>query len=250
MSATTEINALIPVEKLAKIESAQQMVFEFLRDVESLKITTPEENENASEICKKIKKAVKELEEDRIAIVKPLKDQTTKVDTHYRQIKVILDNGEAVFKRAMAGYFEECERKRIEAQRIIDAEIEAKRKIEEEKALKELEKAETYKAQGREDMAEKAEARAETAMNIAANTTARIVTNQAKVAGVGFKKEWRIKIVDAKAAKIKCSSEDMLTNYVELDIKGLEKLANTMKRALKIDGLEFYEETRCSSVRV
>lgn len=239
---TTTTTELIPVEKQQSIENASKMIMEFLKGAKQIKITSQDEYDNSVEICKKIMAKIKELESDRVELVKPIKDQATKIDQRYREVRCVLENGESVFKSAMKVWFAEQERKRIEEQRKLEAEAEAKRKAEEERALKELQKAEEYRAQGREAMAEKAEARAETSINVAQSTVAQVVTNSAKVAGVGFRKVIKARIINEAKAKLSCCNNPVLSSYVTLDIKGLERLATAQKGNLQIDGIEFFED--------
>jgi paraquat-inducible protein B len=163
MAKEVEVTALIPAESQDRIQKA----LEFFHSLRELKITSQQEYDSATDLIKQVKTNIKALEDDRTLLVKPFKEKATAIDTHYRGVKVQLENAERVIKGGMSQWFQEQERKRLEVQRKLEAEAEAKRQAAEEAARKEAEKAELYRQQGREDMAAKAEARMETAQAVA-----------------------------------------------------------------------------------
>ena len=118
------------------------------------------------------------------------------------------------------------------------------RRQEEERARKEAEKVQKYTEQGRPEMAEKAQARMDTAQNISQNIVAPIVQNTAKVGGTTFKKVYKVNVLDLKMAVKSCLENDILSNYVDLDVKGIERLANAQKGKLSIEGIQIVEDVQ------
>lgn len=230
--------SLIPVETKEKIEKA----LEFFNSLKSVSFNNDQEYENGVELCKSIKQHINTIDSDRKELVKPLNDQVGEINGECNGVIKKLQNAESVIKRGMGDYYAEKERRRIEDQRRLEAEAEERRRQEEEKARKEQQKAEAYREQGREEMAQKAEARAETAASIASTVTAPIVENTAKVNGTSFKKVYKATITNAKDAVQACLMNDILFQYVSIDLKGIEKLAGTQKGMLNIPGIFIKEE--------
>lgn len=235
---TTNSTSLIPVEKQEKIQKA----LEFFTSLREIKFTNQAEYDRGTELCKQIKAEIKTLEDDRTALVKPFNEKVNVINGTYKDVRSKLENAERVLKSGMSAFFQEQERKRIEAQKKLEAEAEAKRKAEEERAEKERQKAEQYRAEGREDMAAKAEARAETAEAVASTTVAPVVQNTAKVQGVTYKTVYKVIVEDQARAIVFCATNPMLSQYVTLDVKGLERVALAMKGKLTCEGLKVIED--------
>lgn len=238
----SEENSIIPLENFNRIKSA----LEFCDSLTEIKINTQEQYDNAVNICKQIKASSNSLESDRKELVKPFNDKVKSINDEYRNVTLKLDNAERVLKNGMAAFYREQERIRIEEQRKLEAEAEAKRRLAEERAAAELRKAEAYRDQGREEMAAKAEARAETAAAISTTIMAPIVDNAAKVSGVSYSVTYKAVIENSKSAVVACVNNAILENYVTIDIKGLERLCKAQKGRLQIDGIRFVEDRQVS----
>jgi hypothetical protein len=232
--------SLIPVETKEKIEKA----LEFFYTLKEVKFSNDLEYENGVELCRSIKQHIKVIDDDRKVIVKPLNDQVGEINSECNGVIRKLQNAETVIKSGMGQYFQVKERKRIEDQRKLDAEAEERRRQEEEKVRKEQGKAETYREQGRDKMADKAEARAATAETIASSVVAPIVQNTAKVSGTTFKKVYKVSVVDQKRAVEVMLMNDILFQYVSIDIKGLERLVNAQKGRIEIEGIKITEDVQ------
>lgn len=242
MSSEVHETSLIPVETKNKLTKA----LEFFHSLKEVKFTNEEEYNNGVELCRSVKSHINQIDSDRKELVKPFNDKVGIINGECNGIIAKLKNAETVIKKGMGDYFQAKERKRIEDQRKLEAEAEEKRRKEAEKARAEAEKAEAYREQGREEMADKAEARAETAASTASTLVAPIVTNSAKVSGTSFKTVYKAEVMDAVTAAQSCLSNDMLKQYVSVDIKGIEKLANAMKGNLKVDGIRIVADTQVS----
>ena len=118
--------------------------------------------------------------------------------------KPLLDELDVKYKdsvRASEWWEKEQAKRAAEAQEKLNREAEEKRKKEEEAAAREMEKAKKYREEGREDMAEKAEARAGAKIMASEMTVAPIVQTQTPKVN-GFRrapKRWKGKITDPKA---------------------------------------------------
>lgn len=232
--------SLIPVETKEKIEKA----LAFFHSLKEVKFSNDQEYENGVELCRSIKQHIKVIDDDRKVIVKPFNDQLGEINGECNGVIKKLQNAEAVIKSGMGQYYQAKERKRIEDQRKLDAEVEERRRQEAERVRKEQEKAETYRDQGREEMADKAQARAETAATIASTVTAPIVQNSAKGSGTTFKKVYKVAVVDQKKAVEAMLMNDILFQYVSIDIKGIERLVNAQKGRIEIDGIKITEDVQ------
>lgn len=235
-------NQLIPVATKEKIEKA----LEFFYSLKEVKFTTDQEYENGVELCKSVKSHIKEIDKDRISLVKPYNEKVSSINGECNGVINKLKNAENVLKNGMSKYFQEKERKRIEEQKRLEAEAEKRRKQEEEKARREAAKEEQYREEGRDEMADNAKARAETSQSVAENITAPIVTNSAKMSGTSYRKTYKVTVVDKRAAALAMINNDILITYVYIDEKGLQRLASAQKGNLSINGIRITEDFNVS----
>jgi hypothetical protein len=239
-----ESTSIIPVENQERIKKA----LEFCESLTQIKINSQEQYDNAVAICKQIIAGLNSLENDRKALTGPLDKKMKSINAEYKIVTSKFGNAERVIRNGMETFFQEKERIRLEEQRKLEAEAEAKRKAAEEKAAAEQRKADAYREQGREDLAAKAEARAETAETIAATVTAPIVENTAKGSGVSYRTVWEAVIEDQNAAILFCANNSILSSYVTLDINGLIRLCAAQKGNLQVSGIRFIEKKK-SNIR-
>ncbi len=225
--------ALIPQSNATKMKEA----LTYLDSIKLVTIATEQENENVGAACKEVKKLYNDLEKDRKALVDPENKRVKAINEHYKTVTSKLQNGERQFKNAMSIFFQAQERKRLEDQRKLEAEAEEIRRKAEEAARKEAEKVEKYREAGREKMAQEAEARMETAVEIVTETVAPEV-EQKKVAGISFRTDYICEIENMRAAVDYCLDNPMFRNHVFLDIKALERVAKAAKGELGIPGIK------------
>ena len=235
-------NELIPVETQDKIEKA----LEFFHSLREVKFTNDEEYERGLELCKSVKSHIKEIDSDRKTLVQPYNDKVKDINGECNGVINKLKNAENVLKNGMGKYFQEKEQKRIAEQKRLNAEAEERRRQEEERARKEREKEDKYRDAGREEMADKAAARAETAETISSSITAPIVENTAKGKGASFKTVYVVEVFDKAKAVEACLTSNVLLPYIDINVKGLERLALTMKGQLSIDGIRIREDRQVS----
>ena len=244
-SNTTVGTQLIPFEKKERLEKA----LEWCESLREITIDNQEQYDNAVDLCKQVKTGINSLESDRKELVKPYKDKTSKIDAEYREVRTDLQNAEKVIKDGMNKFWRQQEMKRIEEQKKREAEAEKERKKAEEKAEAERLKAEAYREQGREDMAAKAEARAETAETVSSSIAPVAVENTAKTSGVSYRTVYKVTVINHSRAIEALAKNEMFHQFLEVDVKGLEKMVNSSKGKLKLpEGLLVTEET-ISSVR-
>jgi hypothetical protein len=238
-----EIKDLIPLEAHDKIKD----VFSFLNSIVEIKIDSEDQYKKAGEHLVDIKRSYNELEVMRKEVVKPLNDKVSGVNGYFKEYTEKLVKAEQTFKNGRLVWFTEQERKRIEEQKKLEAEAAEERRKAEEKAEAERIKAEAYREKGREDLADKAEARAETAETIAVNTVAQVV-EKIDTGKSSMREVYKVEIQDQKSALMAIANNAALSCFLKIDIAGLEKFANVTKGNLVIDGVRVYK-TFIESVR-
>lgn len=104
---------LVPMAQQCKIQEA----IAFCQTIEKITITDNSEYDNAIELTKRIKEIGKELDQDRLELVKPYKDRAKEIDNTYKPPKDALKNLETRLRKAIGQYQSDLERKRLEEQR-------------------------------------------------------------------------------------------------------------------------------------
>lgn len=231
----TDTTALIPQD----IRTAMQNELEFYESIKGLKITNEQEYKLAADRIANLKKSIKVLEEQKKSITQEWADKKKFVDSEFKTVIDKLENGVTYFNKAMGAYFQEQRRIAAEKQAKLDAEAAEKRRKADEAARKELEKANQYRSEGRENMAQKAEARAETNIDIAANTVAPVVEVE-KPKGTSYRVTYIAEVKDKKTAVSACFKNSLLEPAILIDVKVLEKIKK-IQPGLTIDGIEFRE---------
>jgi hypothetical protein len=232
METTLETTALIPQESRDKLNEA----LTFFESLRSIKVSSQSEYDKALELEKQVKTKINELEKDRKVLVEPDTKRIDNINAEYRAVRLKLENAEKVIKRGRTDFFEEQERKRIEMQRKAEAEAAEVRRKAEEKAEAERKKAEEYARQGKEEMAAKAFARADSAQVKAEQTVAPIVAPTYKGQGASFKDDWVVEVKSTTEAITGCLANPVLQQFVSLDVAGLQKLTRSMKGNITIPG--------------
>lgn len=231
-------NSLIPTELKEKIEEA--MIFFF--SLREISFSNDEEYENGTEKCRQAKDFINIIEKRRKELILPFEKEIEKINNPCLDVVKKLKTSECVMKEGMAEYFKQKERSRLESQLKLEAEANERRRQETEKVRKETEKANAYREQGRNEMADKAEARAATAAIMVHSIVPAIVENGARTKGTTFTKKWEVNIFDLKKAVRFCIDNDILSRYVTLDMRGLQKLVNAQKGQILIDGIKIIED--------
>jgi DNA repair exonuclease SbcCD ATPase subunit len=237
METATVGTELIPRTSIELMEAA----LEYLNSIREIIIKTQPEYEEAASVCKQIKGHINTLEKNRKELVEPYNKKVKAINDKYKEVTTKLQNGDGHIRQAMSAYYQEQERKRQEEQRKLQAEADEKRRKAEEAARKEAEKVEQYRQEGREEMAQKAEARMETAVEVATTTVAPEV-EQKKVSGISYRTEYECHVKDHKAAVLFCIDSPNFVGTVLIDIKAIERAAKAFKGKLSIPGIEIIEK--------
>lgn len=231
--------SLIPIATKAKVDQA----LEYLSGiVEITKISTETEYSTAVEIAKKTRKYYNDLEADRKELASPHYNKFKNINGEFNPTLDKLKKIRITFDNAITKHFIEKEQMRIAAQKRVDAEVEERRRQEEAKAQREVEKEQTYREQNRPEMADKAQARAETAQTVANSIVAPLAQNAAKVKGTSFTKKYKAELTDKRAAIEHMLMNNILIQYLSVDLKGIERLAKAQKGTLEIEGIRIAED--------
>lgn len=234
-------SSLIPVDARKAIDTA----LEYARSVVEITIEDDEQNNACSLKLKQIAETVKALEKRRKELKAPWADKANAVDKEFKVPADALANLDRKIRQAMSTYFAKAQAERDRLAREAEAKAAEDRKRADEKARKEREKANAYREQGRTEMAEKANARADEALDKAAATVAPVVAPP-KVDGASMIDHWSVRIVDKNAAVAACMANPLLIAAVVIDVGFLEKLEDTKQVGgnLKIDGCEIKYQPR------
>jgi hypothetical protein len=165
-----------------------------------------------------IKDKLKIVDTLRKSITKPLDEAKAKVMDLFRPITTNLDMAEKRIKEIVINYENEQERKRREAEAKLQAEAEKKR-------IEAMRKAEEARAAGKENIAEKYEAKAESV------PTPIIAPTFERPKGFSTRTIWKYRIKD----------ESLIPrSYLMPDEKKLSKQATATHDSIQIPGIEFY----------
>jgi hypothetical protein len=134
-----------------------------------------------------------------------------------------LEKAEKAGKDAVLIYDEEQERKRREEQRRLQADADERARKERERLQKRAEKLKTP---------EKKEALLEESAEIVAPVVQ--VAEPEKVEGVSKKTTWKARVIDV---------DKVPRQFMEVNMTALNALARSTKGTMKIEGVEFYEES-------
>lgn len=159
---------LIPVESIDLLTKVQLTC----DSIVSVEIQNPGQYEQACGTTKELQDLGNKLELERKALKKPFDDKGKVIQEAFVPFLNSLESAKKKIKQAVWAYQEAMERKRREEQEKLNREAEEKRRVAEEAARKEREKAEALRAHGREDLAERADIRADAKENKAAEILA------------------------------------------------------------------------------
>lgn len=198
-------------------------------------IQTSQQCEQAAEQLKAIKARAKDLEDARLAIIRPLLDAQRAINELFRGPEATLAAAEAMLKRSILA-FQDIEEGRRRAAQVIAAEaLRREREKLEEKAAKAeasggLEKAQALRTS-------------------AATLPLALPQPVTKLAGLATKSAWRAEVTD-KAALVRYLAEHPeWLHLVEVNITALNGLARSQKAALSIPGVRTVEEKQIAARR-
>lgn len=236
-------------------EQVQQMTSDATAVVElaeAFEIDSPEMYTAAGNELKRIKTRIKDNEEARKALVKPLNDHVKFINDQFREPVNLLKKAEQIIKKSILAYDQEQERIRREQQRKAEeaarAEEERLRKEAEEKAAKARAEAEEKRkaAQKAEDQAAQQKAAEEAAQaelqaqeaeeqaSMKPHVHVPVMANDSpKVKGISKRKVWKARVVDFSK---------LPDDYKVANEKALGALARSTQGSMNIPGVEFYAD--------
>ena len=214
-----------------KASALTQSAERVLAVAKSISVDSNEMAEIAAAELTTIKGRVKELDEERKRITKPMDDAKKAVMDIYKPAIEKLGQAETVLKAAITSF-------QNEQRRLADlAAAEEARKAREE-AEKMQAKAEKLEAKGKTE-------EADALRNVAAMTVAapRTVAAPTKLAGVSTRKVWKANVTDRAAAIKALADNPAYQHLLTIDEAALNKLAAAMKNPNSpIPGVVFYED--------
>lgn len=237
MEEKTKLSDLIPVESIQKMQSALKE----LETISSVEIKNNEEYSGAAEMQITLKRAIKDIESDRKETVLPFNEKVKAINEKFKSVMDRLDNGVSKIGSAMIEWKRKEDLRIAEERRIAEAKAEEARRKAEAAAQKELEKAQAYRDQGREEMAEKAEARAETKSEEAISVVAPEIEKQ-KVPGISYRSDFSIEVIDKEAAIPAMLANPAYADFVIIDEKGLNRMVKAVKGKMLIPGIVVTEK--------
>lgn len=232
-------------------QRSQELAIEaehILTTAQGYAVSSISEFEFAANELKAIKAKAREIDGQRVFLKAPVLEQAKRIEDFFRApLKFLLD-AESLLKRAMLGFQQAEEAKRLEAERKAQEaarkeQDELRRKAaDDERKAKELQiQAEAAAASGdietaiklearAEKLEDKADARVEQAASVIIPTIAR---EQPKISGISTRKVWKHRVTDARKVP---------RDYLMVNEKMLSDFAKATKGAIPIEGVEFYCE--------
>lgn len=241
MNPLTSLSSIQPPDGEAIKAKAQQT----LASVANYRIASDEEYTLAGEELVAIKTKAKRLEEQRTSITGPLNAAVKAVNDLFREPADYLNRAEATVKAAMISYTQAKEAAAAAAR----AEAERMARAAREAAEAAARQAAELARQGNAEEAAKLEAQAIEA-ELSAAASAPVVPIAPKAAGVSkvsVKHKARVTHIRLFLAHALLDGNDHLLGLVGISESGLNKLASAMGPAMKVPGVELYEERSISA---
>jgi len=210
----------IPAQAKQLIEETEIVVAQ----TQTFAIATVTDYQLAGEELKTIKGRMKELDDLRKSMTRPLDEAKKRIMAMFSPVEDGLKKAENLIKRAMLGYQQEQERKRQEEEARLRKIAEDEQRRRNALATKQAEKA---RARGNEERAQ------EILENVPIIPTPIVVKEQPKVKGISTRKVWKFRIIDAN----QLPREYMIPNE-----KMLLAFAQATKGTIPVPGVEFYSE--------
>jgi hypothetical protein len=250
--------ATLPAE-YASVEPTLAAVRDGYREI--VTIRTPDQFTRAGELLKAVKGALKQIEDQRVAITKPINESLRAVNAQAKTAAAPFETAEREIKARMVEYSNEQERIRREEQRKVEAaaaaerarlvrlqaEAEAKARAEQERLRREFEEAaaagraaEAAKLAARADrVEEKSAAKIEALQIQEAQVVAPVIQREPpKVAGVATREVWKFRVTDPALVP---------DQYKVIDESRIRKVVQALKADANIPGVEVYSERQLAA---
>lgn len=192
----------------------------FLTIAESIIVKTPQQAQVAGDWRNKIKTKLKQLDEERKELTRPLDEVKAKIMDKYRPAIDALNTAYKLFDKGLSEYLAIQEQIREEQQRKLEAEAEKKRQEAEAKAQEWADKGNEKKS---EEWFDKAD-----------NVIAPVVPETPKVEGITTRKDWDFEIVDINQVP---------RDFCIPDEKAIRAYVKATKGTRQIAGIKIFEKT-------
>jgi hypothetical protein len=209
---------IVSVEAQRKVSESTELATKY----EGFSITTPEIYSGAGGELKAVKSKIKELDELRKSLTKPLDESKKRIMEFFSKPLEILQRAESCISSAMLNWQREQER-------IRQAEINRLNELQRKETERLAKLAEKAIERGDTAKAEEFQGRAAVVQAVVPQVAIKVE----KIAGIQNRTNWKYRIVDVN----KIPREYMIPNEVLIG-----QMARTTKGALKIDGIEIYSE--------
>ena len=239
MADQVETRELIPAEKKERLGE----VVAHMAGMQEIVVTNDSEQENAAALLTDLKGWKKELVASRQELTGDLKAQVKEIESTYRPVVQSIENMIDKTGDAVGLYQAEVERKRREEEERKEAEAEAARKREAERAEKAIDKAAELREAGKDEQADKQEAKAEAHLSAAEETVAE-VPEERKPTGTSFTGYYEAKVTDRVQAIPAMMANPIVAECVTIDLKNLCKLQQATKGKIEIPGITFTRRLR------
>jgi len=214
------------------IEQIKEEVPQIIEKAHGYIVSHPGEYTGAANYLKRIKFALKEVNEK---IIAPAEEVKRKAEENRKNLvnlfRVPLQKAESIIKQKMLIFQREENRKATAEQARLQAIADAQAAREYQSKMKEAEKLKTPELK-EQRLAEAAEIEAPIVM---------VQTETPTISGISTRKTWRAEVVD-KIGFLKAAFEQQnLDAFIIIDIKALNRVAQATKGALNYPGIRFYE---------
>jgi len=249
MAATVEISQkeghevkTIPGTDLVPMEAKHELK-RIREHWESLEVTITNEQEyiGAGDVRSALKDSEKEIKHlKKIHVMDKYYEPYKQVSEIFKHYDDFIQSKIRSINKAISDYDAEQERIRLEEQCRLDAKAERERKKAEERAERERKKAEEYASKGRDDLAEKALARAENAEMSAAEVITPVVERVTNTsASVSFREQPECVIEDHNEAVKALADNPALAGFLTINTADLAKMWKAGGKTVSIPGLTF-----------
>lgn len=245
--------------EFSSVEPALAEIREGYRAVQVIR--SADQFTRAGELLKAVKGALKQIEEQRVAITKPINESLRVVNSQAKVAAAPFETAEREIKARMVEYSDEQDRLRREEQRKaeaaaaaerarlakLQAEAEAKARAEQDRLRREAEEAaaagraaEAAKLAAKADkVEEKAAAKVEELQLREAMVVAPMIQREApKVSGVSTREVWKFEITDPSLVP---------REYLVIDETKVRKVVQALRGDTQIPGVRVYSERQLAA---
>lgn len=261
----TDNTAAVPPEITEHGQELDQQSVALLELAESFVIDGDEMYEAAGHELNAVVARKKAITEERLNITRPMDAAKKRVMDFFKTPLDRLEKAEKALKRAMSTYYEEQERKRLEAQRKAEEEARAEAERQERERQERLAKAKAEADAKETELLEQAEKLATEVSPRAADqflmehelearfvppeepdpasaVPAAAIPEKPKAAGVSHRKTWKARVTDKRALLQAVLDGKAPESLILVDEKKLGQLARSLGQELAYPGVEVYPE--------